>query len=131
MRFTTRTEYALIGLVYMANKYGRQEIFTLKEISQKERYPLPYLEKIFQALRTAKIVEARHGKQGGYVLARRPSDISLKEIIEALEGATFDVFCDSGEREKIVCTHLCLCGMKPVWKATRSVLDKLYGSITL
>ena len=131
MRFTTKTEYGLIGLVYMANQYGRQDVFTLKEISQKERYPLPYLEKIFQSLRAAGIVDARHGNQGGYVLARKPSEITLKAIIEALEGGTFDVFCDTSEREKIVCTHLCLCGMKPVWKATRTVLDNLYGSISL
>ena len=131
MKFTTKTEYGLICLTNMALHYGTKEVMTLKEISREERYSRTYLEKIFQALRAAGVVAAHHGKQGGYSLARKPSEITLKDIVEALEGSTFDVFCDNDERKKIVCTHLCLCGMKPVWKATRKVLDQLYGSITL
>ena len=54
---------------------------TIRQIAEKENYPVPYLEKILQALRQAKLLIARHGNRGGYVLARRPSEITLREII--------------------------------------------------
>ena len=131
MRFTTKTEYGLVCLVQMANRYNEDRILTTKEMVAREKYPLAYIEKIFQRLRAKGIVEAHRGKEGGYSLARPPAEITFKEIVEALEGATFDVFCEADTREAIVCTHLCLCGMKPVWKKTRQLLDEYYGSITL
>ena len=57
--------------------------------------------------------------------------ITLKEIIEALEGQTFDVFCEPEVREHIVCTHFGLCGIRPVWAKTKDLLDQYYNSVTL
>ena len=99
--------------------------------------PYAKKEKILQKLRAANIVVSHQGKQGGYALARLPSEITLKEIIEALEGgATFDIqtfgiFCDPVIRERIVCTHFSMCGLRPVWRRTKELLDQFYGSVTL
>ena len=131
MRFTTKTEYGLICLVQMANLYPQRKVLAIKELVDQEKYSLTYIEKIFQKLRTAKIVTSHHGKQGGYSLGRPPTEITLREVVEALEGGTFDVFCEATTRETIVCTHLCLCGMKPVWKKTKQLIDDYYASITL
>ena len=130
MRFTTKTEYGLICLVQMAHQPAGK-VLAIKEMVDQEKYSLPYIEKIFQRLRATKIVQAHHGNQGGYSLARPPAEITLRDVVEALEGGTFDVFCETATRETIVCTHLCLCGMKPVWKKTKQILDDYYGSITL
>ena len=64
-------------------------------------------------------------------MARHPSEITLKEVIEALEGGTFEVYCEPKVREHIVCTHLCMCGIRSVWAKTKSILDGFYGSVTL
>ncbi len=130
MRFTTKTEYGLICLVYMARN-SSADLITIKEIVKKERFSATYIEKILQKLRSAKIVISHQGKQGGYALARKPSEITLKQIIEALEGQTFDLFCEPDVREEIVCTHFSLCGLKPIWEKTKNVLDDFFGSITL
>lgn len=130
MRFTTKTEYGLFCLIYMANQKELHPI-TIKEIVQGEKYSLAFTEKILQRLRQAKVVDAQHGNQGGYVLARSASEITLKEIVEALEGYTFDVFCEPRIRKQIVCNHFPLCGVKPVWEKTKDLLDDYYGSITL
>ena len=130
MRFTTKTEYGLVCMAYIA-KHPEAGRVTIKEIAEKENYPLPYLEKILQALRQAGLVLAHPGNQGGYALAYRPSEITLRQIIDALEGATFEVFCAPPTRQDIVCTHFCLCGIKPVWRKTKQILDEFYGSITL
>ena len=130
MKFTTKTEYGLNCLVYMARQVPG-EMVTIKDIAEKERFSLPYIEKILQRLRSAHIVVSHQGKNGGYSLARHPSEITLKEIIEALEGGTFEVYCEPEIREHIVCTHLCMCGIRPVWAKTKSLLDEFYGSVTL
>ena len=77
------------------------------------------------------MVAALHGNQGGYRLARKPSEITLKEVIDALEGGTFDVFCAPEKRPGLICTHFCLCGIKPVWRKTKDLLDNFFESITL
>lgn len=132
MRFTTKTEYGLVCLIYMA-KHAELKFdpVTIKQLVQAEQFSLTYTEKIMQMLRTANIVTAQHGNQGGYSLARHPSQINLKEIIEAMEGATFEIFCKPEVREEIICTHFPLCGVKPVWEKTKKTLDGLYESITL
>lgn len=132
MRFTTKTEYGLVCLIYMA-KHSELKFdpITIRELVNAENFSQAYTEKIMQSLRTAEIVKAQHGNHGGYVLAREPERITLREIVEALEGSTFDIFCKPEIREDIICTHFPLCGIKPVWEKTKYVLDDLYGSINL
>ncbi len=130
MRFTTRTEYGLVCLVYLA-RHISSDMIKIKDIVKAERFSMTYVEKILQKLRAANIVISHQGKGGGYSLAKPSSEITLKEIIEALEGGTFDVFCEPSVREHIVCTHLCLCGITPVWAKTKRLLDEYYSSVTL
>ena len=130
MRFTTKTEYGLVCMVYMA-RHADKKCLTIKDIASHENYPVPYIEKILQALRQAKLVISHHGNQGGYSLAKKPSEITLKQVVDALEGGTFDVFCAPETRGDIVCTHFCLCGVKPVWRKTKQILDEFYDSVTL
>ena len=130
MRYTTKTEYGMVCLAHMA-RHAAGDSLTIKEIAEKEQFSASYIEKIFQSLRAANIVLSHSGKQGGFTLARPPSQITLKEIIEALEGQTFDVFCEPEVREHIVCTHFGLCGIRPVWAKTRELLDQYYGAVTL
>lgn len=130
MRFTTKTEYGLVCMAYMA-KHPQPHRFTIRELAEKEGYSVAYVEKILQALRHAGLVESHSGNGGGYSLAHNPSDITLRQIIDALEGSTFEVFCQPETREDIVCTHFCLCGIKPVWRKTKQLLDEFYDSITL
>jgi Rrf2 family protein len=132
MRFTSKTEYGLVCLIYLAkHSVHNLDPITIKELVQAEQFSLAYTEKILQALRAAKIVVSHQGNHGGYALARRPSEITLKEIIDALEGATFDVFCEPKVREDITCTHFPLCGIKPLWEKTKDLLDQFYGGVTL
>lgn len=136
MRFTTKTEYGLVCLIYMV-RHSSADLVTIKQIVKSERFSPAYIEKILQKLRSANIVVSHQGKQGGYALARQPSHITLKEIIEALEGGhtfdihTFGVFCEPVIRKKIVCTHFSMCGLRPVWNKTKELLDHFYASVTL
>ena len=130
MRYTKKTEYGLVCMAYMAKQKVANRI-TIKEIAEKENYPVAYLEKILQALRQAGLLVSHQGSHGGFTLGRSPSEITLRQIIDAIEGSTFEVFCAPDTREDIVCTHFCLCGIKPVWRKTKKILDDFYDSITL
>lgn len=130
MRYTTKTEYGLVCLVYMVQHQG-EGLVSIKEIVEKERLSPTYVEKILQNLHLASIVVSHRGTHGGFSLARHPSQITLKQIIEALEGHTFDVFCEPDVRSHIVCTHFGMCGIRPVWAKTKELLDEFYGSVTL
>ena len=130
MRYTTKTEYGIVCLINLARR-GEGQLLTIKEIAESEHYSLPYLEKILQSLRASNIVVSHQGNQGGYTLARHPSQVTLREIVVALEGDTFDVFCEPVFRKDIVCTHLCVCGVTGVWEKTKRLLDSFFGSITL
>ena len=133
MRFTTKTEYGLVCLIYMANsaKSDPEDLVTIKDIVRAERFSEPYVAKILNKLRVGKIIASHQGKQGGYALAKPASEITLKQVIEALEGQTFDVFCRPKIRHEIVCTHFNLCGLMPIWNRTKEVLDQFYSSVTL
>jgi len=130
MKYTTKTEYGVICMIQMAQNETTDWI-TIREFAAKENYPVAYLEKILQALRQAHLVVSHQGNHGGYVLARKPSEITLKQIIEAIEGSTFEAFCEPQVREDIVCNHICMCGAKPIWRKTKELLDHFYDSLTL
>ena len=130
MKYTTKTEYGLMCMIYITKNQEANRV-TIREIAAKENYPVAYMEKILQALRHAGLVTSHTGNHGGYVLARKPSDITLKQIIEAIEGTTFEVFCAPEVREDIICNHICMCGAKPIWRKTKDLLDHFYDSITL
>ena len=130
MRFTTKTEYGVICLAHMAKKAWPESV-TVKEIAEHEGFSTTFTEKILQGLRRAGIVTSQQGNKGGWMLTRPPAKINLKEIVEALEGSTFEVFCAPKRRKNIVCTHFSLCKLKPIWYKTQKTLDELYQTITL
>lgn len=130
MKFTTKTEYGLVCLIYMA-KNASGQVVPIKDIIRTENFSPTYLEKILQKLKAANIVVSHQGKDGGYALAKHPSQITLKEIIEALEGETFEVYCQPETRKEIVCNHFGLCALGPIWTKTKDLLDRFYGSLTL
>ncbi len=130
MKFTTKTEYGLVCLIHLARQ-GEGEWIRVKDIVGSEGFSSAYIEKILQRLKAAGIVRSHQGKDGGYTLARRPAEITVKDIIEALEGATFDVYCEPELRKDIVCTHFTMCGIRPIWRRTKDLLDDFFGSLTL
>ncbi len=130
MRFTSKTEYGLVCLIYMAQQKDGSPVAST-EIVQGEGFSKTFTEKILQKLRSAGIITSVQGNQGGYVLARPAHKISLKDIVECLEGHSFDVFCEPKLRTDIICNHFRLCGLKPIWHKTKELLDEYFDSVTL
>ncbi len=85
MRLALRAHYAICGLFNLAYN-GQGEPVGIRAISERQAIPARYLEQIFQRLRRAGLVASRRGPGGGYVLARPASEITLREVVEAVEG---------------------------------------------
>lgn len=86
MRFSRRVQYALCGLFDLAYNGGGEPI-RVQAIGTRQQIPHRFLEQIFQRLRKADLIRGKRGPGGGYVLSRAPEQISLREVVEAVEGS--------------------------------------------
>jgi len=73
----------------MASRHEGGELSRIEELAELEEIPANYLVQILGELRNGGLIESRRGKQGGYLLARRPEDISLREVVALIQGDVF------------------------------------------
>ncbi|MGH0032114.1 MAG: RrF2 family transcriptional regulator [Myxococcota bacterium] len=85
MRLSLQVQYAICGLFDLAYN-GQGEPVQVRVISERQAVPTRYLEQIFRRLRQASLVTSKRGPGGGYTLARAPSAITLRQVLEAVEG---------------------------------------------
>ncbi len=86
MKLTTRSEYALLALVYLA-RHQEDGFVSIETIAQAQKIPPKFLEQLMLALKRAHFLRSAKGQHGGYSLAKRPEQISLAEIIRLFDGA--------------------------------------------
>src|SRR5918998_3544281 len=84
--FTTKAEYG-VRLLIELGRQGQEQPIALKSIADAENLPLAYLERIVALLKRAELVASTRGAHGGYVLARPAEDITMDQVVLALEGA--------------------------------------------
>ena len=85
MKLTRAADYAIRGIIYMAMQ-PEGAIVVIPEIAREMCIPVGFLGRIFQSLNRAAIVISHRGKKGGYSLTRDPAQLTLKDVIEAVEG---------------------------------------------
>lgn len=85
MKVSTRGDYATRALLSMV-LHGDESPTSVKEIAERTGLPQPYLEQILLAVKGAGLVKSKRGVGGGYVLARQPEEITLADIIVAVDG---------------------------------------------
>jgi Rrf2 family protein len=124
--FSTRAEYGVRVMVELARHgaNGDRECVSLSEIADGDGLPLAYLEHLAARLRKAGLVESRRGARGGYLLARPAEEISMAEVVEALEGSIAPIECISeGADGHLVCTREAetdhVCPTKLLWTRVR------------
>src|SRR5919197_3812551 len=105
MMFSTKAEDGVRVMAHLARSGGDSPI-SLGTIADAEGRPLAYLEHLVQRLRKAGLVESRRGAHGGYNLAREAEDISMAEVVRALEGEIAPIECISADPERgLVCVR--------------------------
>ena len=105
MMFSTKAEYGVRVMVELARRADAEPI-PLAEIAEHDGMPLAYLEHLVARLRKAGLVDSRRGSRGGYLLARSPTEITMAEVVEALEGSIAPIECISQAADgSIVCSR--------------------------
>jgi Rrf2 family iron-sulfur cluster assembly transcriptional regulator len=90
VRFSLQVQYAICGVFDLAYN-GHGEPVQIRVISERQGIPARYLEQIFGRLRRREIVASKRGPGGGYTLARAAAAITLREVVEAVEGPLEDI----------------------------------------
>src|SRR3989475_7819363 len=92
LRFTKRADYGLMAIHYIA-VHDEPGAVSAKRIEEEFAIPPELLAKILQRLAKCRLIVSQNGPKGGYVLTRHPSDISVGEVVRALEGPISIVSC--------------------------------------
>ena len=127
MKLSTRGRYGIHAMYDLALNVdcGPQSI---KSIAEREGIPEAYLEHLIALLKREKLVVSTRGAQGGYMLARAPEQITVGDVLRALEGGLNLVDC---LEEEDACGKSCTCPSRIVWLKLRDGLNRIVDGITL
>jgi len=128
LRLTKQVDYALFFLVTLA-KNKSLEITSIKKIANENNLSFSFLQKVARTLQQGNLIKAGRGKYGGYALLKNPNTITLKEILEILEGpiAITPCFCDIPS----ICSQKDFCKIRNGLKKINEEIKKTFLSKTL
>ncbi len=127
---STRGDYACRALLSLALHGATSTPTSVRDIAERTGLPQPYLEQILLALKGAGLVRSKRGVGGGYVLAREPADITLAQVVSAVDGPI--VAGDFGEpHENGACDHEGQCVLLAVWAEVGTTMREHLQSFTL
>jgi len=131
MKINKQDEYGLRILLRIAR--GNAQIgLSIPQLSELEGMSQPYVGKIARMLRLAGFVESTRGQKGGYVLAKSPEQIIIKDVISSLGGNLFTKdFCDQHSGEIKFCTNSVDCSIRSLWTILQYTVDKVLANISL
>jgi Rrf2 family protein len=126
MKVSTKARYGLRVMIALANRYGQEPVY-LKDIAHEQELSEKYLSRIVMDLRSAGLLDAFRGANGGYVLARAPNKITVAQVVNVLEDMT-PVEC---VKDAAVCGRVETCSANEVWRRVDRAIQDTLGSITL
>jgi len=127
MMFSTKAEYGVRVMAHLAAREGDGPI-SLAQIAEAEGLPVAYLEHLVARLRRAELVESRRGARGGYALARGAADITMAEVVRALEGEIAPIECITASADGgVTCVRDAEPGHAPC--PTKLLWTRVQGSI--
>lgn len=128
MKISTRGRYALRLMLDLAmNDTG--EYITIKSIAGRQEISEKYLEQIISVLSKAGCVKSVRGSQGGYRLAKEPSEYTVGTILRITEGSIAPVICTEEEKESCHRTNCCV--TREVWEKLYAAIKEIVDNITL
>jgi Rrf2 family transcriptional regulator, iron-sulfur cluster assembly transcription factor len=127
MELTRKGEYAIRGIIYLAQQQPGK-ISLLSEIAEAVAAPQTFLAKIFQNFAKQGIVNSFRGTGGGFTLGRSSSRITLREVVEAVEGPIVPNRCLTGmggcEKENV-------CQVHPIWRRVQSQIVEILDGVSI
>lgn len=127
LRITRLSDYAVAILGQLAN--SESFVHTAKDLAARTGLPQPAVSKILKNLARSKIVASHRGVQGGYRLAREPSQVSVADVIEAVEGPVALTEC--GDDSDALCEFVGHCTVKANWLRINQVVKRALSNVSV
>jgi len=128
MKLSTKGEYASRAMLELSLHYPNG-LLHIREISEAQDIPERFLEQILLLLKRAGYLRSKKGPNGGYRLAKAPSEISVAEVIRVMDGPLAPIDCVSVTAHEF-CPREKYCGLKWLWKDVRDAIAKILESTT-
>ncbi len=128
VRLTRAGEYAIRGMVYLSQQQSTDALTLIADIARTQKVSSSFLAKVFQSLSRAGLVESQRGAAGGVALGRPAHEISLRDIVEAVEGPVALNVCLVSDDP---CENAENCPLAPVWREAQKRLLTVLESATL
>lgn len=129
MKLSTKGKYGLRAVIDLA-RFSEMEPVSIGSIAARQKLSEGYLEQLFAKLRKAEIIKSIRGASGGYVLAKPANEISVGDILRALEGNLEPVKCAAFD-SKDGCTASGECVTKYVWHRINNSINETVNSMML
>lgn len=127
MKLSTRGRYGARAMLDLALHNG-EKIVLLKDIAKRQEISERYLENIMGILVSNGLATSVQGRNGGFSLTKKPSDIKLSQIIQAVEGSLSPVSCIDNPKS---CKRASACVTRPIWQKLKKSIFDVLASITL
>jgi Rrf2 family transcriptional regulator, cysteine metabolism repressor len=127
MFISTKTRYGFRFMVNLGLRYGNG-VVQIKEVAAKEKISIKYLEHIASILKLSGLIKVERGAKGGYYLSRAPENISLREVMEVLEGSLQLIECSNPE---YICELRDQCVMTDFWQKLSDHIKNYLEPMTL
>ena len=127
MKVPMKVDYGVRALVDLAQRYGDGSVQTV-EIAERQSIPEPYLDQLLTTLSKFGFIRSRRGPQGGHVLAKAPSEISLGMVMAGLEGTAAPLDCIAEPTE---CTLSSICAQREVWRSVEEAVHSVLSATTI
>lgn len=129
MKISTKGRYGLEALLDMVIHSDGTHM-SIKSIAERQGIPEKYLEQIFGILKRCGIIKSVRGAQGGYLLGDTPNQITVRQVLNALEGPLSPVACVSEGQENI-CDRYDFCVTRIFWRSMMEELNRVTEAVTL
>ena len=128
MRIPMKVDYGVRALVDLALRLDGDKPSRTADIAGRQSIPEPYLDQLLTTLSKFGIIRSRRGPQGGHVLAKAPSEISLGMVMAGLEGTAAPLDCIAEPTE---CTLSSICAQREVWRSVEDAVNSVLSSTTI
>ena len=128
MMISTRGRYALRVMIDLA-EHADNGYIPMKDVAERQKLSLKYLERILPVLSKNGLVEGVHGKGGGYKLTRAPEEYRVGDILRLTEGDLAPVACLACGAQP--CEQADVCRTHPMWERLYRMINDFFDSITL
>jgi Rrf2 family protein len=127
MQFTKAEDYGLHGILYLAGQ-PPGKVTPLSEISESQKVPEKFLAKIFQNLSKSGLIKSHRGVKGGFSMNRNPEDLTVKEVLESIQGPYFIAKCLADET---TCRKSNNCSVRTLLQKTQDRILEVFEGHTI